>query len=315
MRAPLTCTLLLCCSLRVCRGPALLLAQDWMFAISKTDEQPEEQLAAQHATGQQQQQRPAQPRQPVRFRNVIPGGALGGAAGKEPTAPASHVEELAQQQQQREEAEEQATQALLQSSNATGAAAAAAAARSAADMEAARAVAAHGPTLHQFGAMPAAAAAQPAPVQLQQPLPRRQQLAGGLQPGWQFDIRREPHLPAPASSSGQAAWPQQQGSVTTAGTPSSVRVDQFGAQQGSVTTAATPSSVRVDQLRAQQASTPTSSGTPASLLAQQRLELQQRSQEARSPAAAATIDEVLAQLRGGSRGPAAGGAGRQQSYG
>ncbi|PRW60425.1 hypothetical protein C2E21_0846 [Chlorella sorokiniana] len=41
-----------------------------------------------------------------------------------------------------------------------------------------------------------------------------------------------------------------------------------------------------------------------SLLAQQRSELQQRSQEVRSPAAAATIDEVLAQLRGGSRGAA-----------
>ena len=264
-----------------------------MFAISKTAvESEEERLAAEQAAGQQQQRRqqaegqPGQRRAPVRFRNVIPGGALGGAAGREPTAPLSHLEHLAVQQQ-REEVEEQATQALLQHSSAAEAAAAAAAAQSAAAVQAARAAAAQGPTLHQFGAMPTGAAVQPAPVQLQQPLPRRQQLPGGLQPGWQFDIRREPAVPS-AGTAGSLQQPapwEQHSSATSAATPSSVRLDQFGAQQA----------------------TPPVAATPASLLAQQRSELQQRSQEARSPAAAATIDEVLAQLRGRGRGAAGAG--------
>ncbi len=276
-----------------------------MFAISKTAAEPEaEQFAAEHAVEQQQEQQPEQQQQqavgqaahqrpPVRFRNVIPGGALGGAAGKEPTAPASHLEELAEQQQ-REEEQGQTAQALLQQSAAAQAVAAVESAGSAAAVEAARAAAAQGPTLHQFGAVtPAMAAAQPAPVQLQQPLPRRQQLPGGLQPGWQFDIRRDAPVPSAAAASLErsAQW-QQHSSAGTAATPSSVRLDQFGAQQASAAGG-------ISQL---------SAATPTSLLAQQRSELQQRSQAARSPAAAATIDEVLAQLRGRGRGAAGSGA-------
>lgn len=253
------------------RPPALLLHDDWMFAIAKPPAQQAPQLpdaaeaAAAAAAAEEASGSAAEEEQPARarpaFRNAIPGGSR--SAGERPTAGAEYLSSpRAVQQAQPLVAERcwaQQAPARLSASVETTPASQAVAAPS---------PACSSPSVAQAAALPAQAALQapapaPACVQLQQPLPRWEQVPSlrALQDA-AFDIRRSPAspaVPAAAAASFQQFAPMQQ----SAQAPD---------------TAAAPS--------------------PAEQLAQQRRQLQQAAQAGRSPGAAATIDEVLASLRG-----------------
>ena len=222
-----------------------------MFAIARPAQAEQPDAAMEEAQPEAQPEAMAA-RRPVVFRNVIPGGAvplLGSPAGALPTAAADYLSSpLTQREQASQRAPPQRLRVeAVETTAATRPAAAAAAA----------------------AAVGAAVGAAVAPVQLQQPLPRQQQVPSlsALQAA-AFSIQRAPPSPAAQQAAAAAAAPT---------------LGQFAAMQPPA-----------QQQRG---------AAPAEVLAQQRQQLLER--QPRSPTAAATIDEVLSSLRGRSSGAGA----------